>query len=219
MPACRLPFGSWCCWALRPARPAWPTRRPRGPATDLQAGVRARVTAKGRRRSQSACQATGRRRSLAELAQVVAKTMPEDDPGTLAGDDAERRGRVHLQRVLLGRGPGRNRPARVELSRLTVRNIASGGRPGGQLPLDWQARRGARAAGRLRQDARGMGRKTPWPSSGSIRRSISSSAKVARMPTRSRPRSSASAGKVECWPPRPASTNSSSTPKTGPSSA
>ena len=60
-------------------------------------------------------------RSVGQLAKYIAKSMPDDDPGTCEGEDAQKVAGVHLRRVLFEDGPARNKPARIELSRLTVR--------------------------------------------------------------------------------------------------
>lgn len=59
-------------------------------------------------------------RSLAELAHVVLKTMPEDDPGTLAGDDAQAVAEFVYNAFYSAVAQARSMPARVDLSRLTV---------------------------------------------------------------------------------------------------
>src|SRR5262249_1082488 len=51
-------------------------------------------------------------RSVVQLARLIEKTMPEDDPGTCVGEDAQKvAGYIQL----------RNQPPRLALSRLTVR--------------------------------------------------------------------------------------------------
>lgn len=60
-------------------------------------------------------------RSPAQLAEVIAKTMPEDDPGSLSDDDA-RAVAAYVHDAFYSRvARERNRPARIELARLTVR--------------------------------------------------------------------------------------------------
>jgi mono/diheme cytochrome c family protein len=58
---------------------------------------------------------------LVELTKIVHKTMPEDDPGTLSADDAARVTAYVYDAFYSPDAQARNRPPRVELSRLTVR--------------------------------------------------------------------------------------------------
>ncbi len=60
-------------------------------------------------------------RSVTELAQLIGKTMPEDDPGTCQGDDARRVATYIYDNFYSPVAQARIRPARIELSRLTVR--------------------------------------------------------------------------------------------------
>ncbi|HVW00237.1 MAG TPA: DUF1592 domain-containing protein [Planctomycetaceae bacterium] len=60
-------------------------------------------------------------KSISQLADVIAETMPEDDPGSLSAADAKTiAGYVH-DAFYSPIARERNRPARIELSRLTVR--------------------------------------------------------------------------------------------------
>jgi len=60
-------------------------------------------------------------RSIGQLARLVEKTMPEDDPGSCVGEDA-RMVSAYIHDSFYSRtAQERNRPARVELSRLTVK--------------------------------------------------------------------------------------------------
>ena len=60
-------------------------------------------------------------RSVNQLAKLIAKTMPEDDPGTCKGPDAEVVAAYIYDAFYSKTAQERNRPARIELSRLTVR--------------------------------------------------------------------------------------------------
>lgn len=60
-------------------------------------------------------------RSLGELTKQIEKTMPEDDPGTCVGEDARRVASYIYDAFYSPVAQARNRPVRVELSRLTVR--------------------------------------------------------------------------------------------------
>ena len=60
-------------------------------------------------------------KSVGQLAPLIARTMPEDDPETCVGDDA-RAVSAYIHETFYSRtAQERNRPARVELSRLTVK--------------------------------------------------------------------------------------------------
>ncbi|MBS0211301.1 MAG: DUF1592 domain-containing protein [Planctomycetes bacterium] len=60
-------------------------------------------------------------RSLAELAAQIAKTMPEDDPGTCVGEDAKLVAEYIYHAFYSPVAQVRNAPVRIELARLTVR--------------------------------------------------------------------------------------------------
>lgn len=60
-------------------------------------------------------------RSVAQLAEVIAETMPEDDPGSLKPSEASAVAAFIHDAFYSKVARERNRPARVELARLTVR--------------------------------------------------------------------------------------------------
>ena len=60
-------------------------------------------------------------RSVGELAEYIGKTMPEDKPGTCVGDDALLVSKFIHEKFYSPTAQARNKPARMELSRLTVR--------------------------------------------------------------------------------------------------
>ncbi|HWA97043.1 MAG TPA: DUF1592 domain-containing protein [Pirellulales bacterium] len=60
-------------------------------------------------------------RSVAELAKIIDRTMPEDAPQKCVGDDARKVAAFIYERFYGPIAQERNRPARVELARLTVR--------------------------------------------------------------------------------------------------
>ena len=60
-------------------------------------------------------------KSVAQLAKLIAKTMPEDKPGTCVGGDAEKVAAYIHEAFYSREARERNRPPRVELARLTVR--------------------------------------------------------------------------------------------------
>jgi len=60
-------------------------------------------------------------KSVAQLAAQIQKTMPEDKPGTLTADEAAAVARYVHETFYSAIARERNRPARIELARLTVR--------------------------------------------------------------------------------------------------
>ncbi len=60
-------------------------------------------------------------RSVAQLARVIAKTMPEDDPGKCVGADADKVAAYIYEAFYSKEAQARNKPPRIELARLTVR--------------------------------------------------------------------------------------------------
>jgi hypothetical protein len=60
-------------------------------------------------------------RSPAQLARLIERTMPEDDPGTCVGEDARLVASYIYDGFYSKTARARNKPPRVELSRLTVR--------------------------------------------------------------------------------------------------
>ena len=64
-------------------------------------------------------------RSLGQLAAFIAKSMPEDKPGTCVGEDAKNVAAHIYDSFYSSTARARNKPARVELSRLTVNQYAN----------------------------------------------------------------------------------------------
>lgn len=60
-------------------------------------------------------------RSVAQLARLIAKTMPEDDPGRCVGEDAAKVAAYIYEAFYSKEAQARNKPPRIELARLTVR--------------------------------------------------------------------------------------------------
>jgi Protein of unknown function (DUF1592)/Protein of unknown function (DUF1588)/PA14 domain/Protein of unknown function (DUF1595)/Cytochrome C oxidase, cbb3-type, subunit III len=60
-------------------------------------------------------------KSLAQLIELVGKTMPEDDPGTLSKKESEAVADYVYNAIYSPAARERNRPARIDLARLTVR--------------------------------------------------------------------------------------------------
>lgn len=61
--------------------------------------------------------------AVPELADLIAKTMPEDNPGALSRQEAEAVARYIHDAFYSALARERNRPARIELARLTVRQM------------------------------------------------------------------------------------------------
>ncbi len=60
-------------------------------------------------------------RSVGELTEYISKSMPEDKPGTCVGEDARKVSQFIHDTFYSPTAQARNKPVRVELSRLTVR--------------------------------------------------------------------------------------------------
>ena len=60
-------------------------------------------------------------RSPEQLTRLIERTMPEDDPGTCIGEDAKRVAQYIYDGFYSRTAQARNKPPRIELSRLTVR--------------------------------------------------------------------------------------------------
>jgi cytochrome c553 len=84
-------------------------------------------------------------KSADQLTAYVAKSMPEDDPGSLSADEAKSVAAYVFNAFYSKTARVRNAPARIELSRLTVRQyraavadlIASFRAPAQKLPKSW----------------------------------------------------------------------------------
>ncbi len=64
-------------------------------------------------------------RTVAQLVRFIGKTMPEDDPGTCVGPDAEKVATYIHETFYSKSAQARNAPARIELAHLTVRQYRS----------------------------------------------------------------------------------------------
>jgi hypothetical protein len=60
-------------------------------------------------------------RSVGQLVKYIAMSMPDDDPGTCEGEDAQKVAAYIYDAFYSKTAQARNKPARIELSRLTVR--------------------------------------------------------------------------------------------------
>jgi cytochrome c553 len=60
-------------------------------------------------------------KSIGQLAKYIARAMPDDDPGTCTGEDAEKVAAYIHDAFYSKTAQARNKPALIELSRLTVR--------------------------------------------------------------------------------------------------
>lgn len=84
-------------------------------------------------------------KSVAQLSKLIAKTMPEDDPGTLSAADADKVAEYVFEAFYSKAARDRNAPPRIELARLTVKqyrnavaDLVGSFRP----PMKQDARRG-----------------------------------------------------------------------------
>ncbi len=106
--------------------------------------------------------------SVSQLAKLIARTMPEDDPGACIGADANKVAAYIYDAFYSTTARERNRPARIELARLTVRqyrNAAADLVDGFRTSGKWDDKRGLRAeyfSGRgFRNDKRVLDRLDP----------------------------------------------------------
>ena len=149
-----------------------------------------------------------------ELVPLISKTMPEDDPGTCVGEDADKVAAYIYDAFYSKVAQARAKPPAIELSRLTVRqyrnavaDLIGSFRPAAR----WEGP--PRACRRVLQVAPASG-KAIRSSIGSIPRSGSTSGSPARIPRSSIPARSRSAGRARSWRRRRAITSSSSAPST-----
>lgn len=87
-------------------------------------------------------------RSIGQLARLITKTMPEDDPGTCVGEEARNVAAFIYDAFYSPAAQMRNKPARIELSRLTVRqyrNAVTDLVGSFRTPGTWDEKRGLRA--------------------------------------------------------------------------
>ncbi len=87
-------------------------------------------------------------RSVPQLAKLIGKTMPEDDPGSLSDDENERVAAYIHETFYSVAAQERNKPARVELARLTVgqyRNAVADIVFGARPFVPWPDQRGLKA--------------------------------------------------------------------------
>jgi cytochrome c553 len=100
-------------------------------------------------------------RSVAQLARVIARTMPEDDPGTCVGPEADKVAAYVYDAFYSRAAQERNKPPRIELSRLTVgqyRNAVADLVASFRTPAPWDDKRGLQGE---YFNARGFGRAKP----------------------------------------------------------
>jgi hypothetical protein len=100
-------------------------------------------------------------KTVAQLARLISKTMPEDDPGTCVGEDADRVASYLHDAFYSKAARERNKPPRIELTRLTVRqyrnavaDLVGTFRPAGS----WSDRRGLHGEYFKSRGFRGNGR-------------------------------------------------------------
>ena len=108
-------------------------------------------------------------RTVSQLVEVINKTMPEDDPGTLSDEDTKIVAAYIHDAFYSPIARERNRAARIELTRLTVRqyrqslaDLVAGFR---DLPVKWDAQQGLKGeyfkGKQMRPDARMLDRIDP----------------------------------------------------------
>ncbi|HEY2148701.1 MAG TPA: cytochrome c, partial [Pirellulales bacterium] len=99
-------------------------------------------------------------KSLPQLVDLIGKTMPEDDPGTLSKNEAEAVAHYVFDAIYSTEARERNRPARVELARLTVRQYrqAVADLVGGSSQPEWGNERGLKAEYYSGRNFRGKGK-------------------------------------------------------------
>lgn len=84
-------------------------------------------------------------KSIGQLSKYIAKSMPDDDPGTCTGEEAEKVAAYIHDAFYSKTAQARNKPAQIELSRLTVRQYQNtiadliGGFRG---PVKWEGPKG-----------------------------------------------------------------------------
>src|SRR5207253_2939088 len=86
-------------------------------------------------------------RSVPQLARLISRTMPKDDPETCTGTDADKVATYIHEAFYSRAAQARNKPPRIELSRLTVRqyrNVVADLLGGFRNPGRWDAQRGLR---------------------------------------------------------------------------
>jgi cytochrome c553 len=86
-------------------------------------------------------------KSVEQLARLITKTMPKDDPGTCTGADARKVAAYIHDAFYSKAAQARNKPPRIELSRLTVRqyrNAAADLVGSFRGPGRWEGQRGLR---------------------------------------------------------------------------
>jgi Protein of unknown function (DUF1592)/Protein of unknown function (DUF1588)/PA14 domain/Cytochrome C oxidase, cbb3-type, subunit III/Protein of unknown function (DUF1595) len=84
-------------------------------------------------------------KSVGQLAKYIAKSMPDDDPGTCTGEDAEKVAAYIYDAFYSRTAQARNKPAMIELSRLTVRqyqNSIADLIGGFREPIKWEGPKG-----------------------------------------------------------------------------
>ena len=86
-------------------------------------------------------------RSIPQLAKYIAKSMPENDPGTCVGEEADKVAAYMHDTFYSRAARERNKPPRIELARLTVqqyRNTVADLIAGFGTPGKWDDKQGLR---------------------------------------------------------------------------
>lgn len=141
-----MPVAADCCCKIRQGCPAWAVMFCLTVANGLLAAEAPRKTPEGKlrtgqeiyRQQCAACHGTSGEgtpencprplagnRSPGQLAGFIEKSMPEDKPGTCIGEDARAVAGFIYDAFYSPAARARNKPARIELSRLTVNQYAN----------------------------------------------------------------------------------------------
>ena len=101
------------------AAPAWADSAPTGEAVFKSKCVSCHgANGEGTKKHKERLEGT---KSLAQLVDLIGETMPDNDPGSLSKDDAKAVADYVYNAIYSPAARERNRPARIELARLTVR--------------------------------------------------------------------------------------------------
>jgi mono/diheme cytochrome c family protein len=101
------------------AAPAWADSAPTGEAVYKSKCVTCHgANGEGTKKHKERLEGT---KSLAQLVDLIGETMPDNDPGSLSKDDAKAVAEYVYNAIYSPAARERNRPARIDLARLTVR--------------------------------------------------------------------------------------------------
>ncbi len=144
-------------------------------------------------------------RSVSQLTRLIARTMPKDTDDKCSGEDAQKVAAYIYDAFYSKTAQARNKPPRIELSRLTVRQYRQRRRrPDRQLPHAQPLGPATRPARRVFQ-VPALPRQRPRPGARRSRGPLRLRRRPARTPRSSTPINSRSAGRARSWPRTPAS--------------